>query len=1269
MTQEEGTPEMVDEEKVIVIEEDEHELFKTPQGGKRRLVAAKSRPSSEEREEVPNRDRAAKVLSWEEGDRSVDEGSSAYKGEDISPAKTGDEDELIRDGDWETKGQRSTGRSVGEGQRGSPKRTSDEWEEELVKVRREMEGMKNLMAENEKKRLEEDKERRMIEMQRNLERQAEELRREREEFERQKETETWVAAARRKEEEEEKRKKREVEEEKADRVEVVKSTNEFTKLEPVNAAPEPAVRVGDWLTRVEVEVSNMSQTSGQFWEEVKGRAVKEYEEHQGASPLEKLVITERPMELEGEKKWNVVRAAVSKGLLEAIPRGLAAELVSQRRMHPTQIVFKILVAFAPGGLEERSALLKKLAVYDNATTEAGVVESIRTWERRRIRAQELKLVMPDPSLQMKALMTMVGPVVAKNHELAFNIQSVRRELGVDVNITNEKVSALSRVIEAECLQRVTTEETTGNVKKTGQQEGKEKDTGVVKKMEDMRQGQGKGGQGREENAGGTKGGGKDTGKMNLGLCAFFSKPTGCRQGGQCGFIHQKPEQNDRCWNCGVQGHSSRERTRPKREWGGKGEGTVKGMGETWERKTEKGGKGDGNYGKGQERYGGWKEQQQESTLSKRRTSEESEESREPEKKEEEQKEKKEKEKQEDKAEELIKVLKAIAKMKAARVGVMRKDRQDRVALDSCANRVARTRQESDGELHEEEVEMADGTRKKLQCTAWGTIIVESEVQWLIPLVPFCEMLKMDLNRIDGSFVLDSRVRGVIEVHKDQGVLEIDKRIGAKLIKDYEEKVKKIWQNGKSQEEEDKKDKEIRELIQTLKDDGWSEEELALNVMRHWGRGGEISLVPIGEDEDSGPEEINKILRLRGGGCGKEKEEEAVEDDLEEEERQRCIEEEERMDEGKERSKEGENEDEDQWRVTDELIEEWFEEGGTKVEPRDERETRIDKKTKERQEEEETRREEMRKVRQEKQPEEKTRQGSETAQKTRWGQCRSSGSGEAVGTRRKEGKDVEEKRWTREVKQKEEGDRLSKVAGSMEADYGDEEEVGDSDRESEDETTVDEWKMFHEMLAVYIKQRDEEVDRESRTIWVGNMNWKSKNWGKEEEELYDDFQQAGEIEDFHTYRGKGLARMRYKTKDGAEIAVEMLNGMVFKGRELRVRHQERRKGEEWEYEDEKVAKKIWERVELMKGGQEEQGKQIEEIKEEEMIELISEETDKEGRGEVERTPEQARWVRRETQKARIREMIRAEEYKELCTTKEAMKKEIKTKANREMRKDE
>ncbi len=76
-----------------------------------------------------------------------------------------------------------------------------------------------------------------------------------------------------------------------------------------------------------------------------------------------------------------------------------------------------------------------------------VLSKLREWRRTTVRAKELSLVLPDPSLMVKTLEKAVTLMTDPQVNLKLNLQRIESEL--EINPTHASVDAFAKYIEAE----------------------------------------------------------------------------------------------------------------------------------------------------------------------------------------------------------------------------------------------------------------------------------------------------------------------------------------------------------------------------------------------------------------------------------------------------------------------------------------------------------------------------------------------------------------------------------------------------------------------------------------------------------------------------------------------------------------------------------------------------------------------------------------------------------------------------------------------------
>ena len=196
---------------------------------------------------------------------------------------------------------------------------------------------------------------------------------------------------------------------------------------------DAGLKCGNWLTKTELVVRSFSESAGPWWTKTVAEATDAYQIWANSDPLERLRLVPTAA-AEPEYKLTLLVAKVAANLLEAIPKQMSEAMIAAKVTDPAGILFRILKMYQPGGVEERTTLLKKLTETEQATSPASAVTALELWTSRRNRAEEMKLSIPDPSIQLKAVLTVVSKVMGGQAEdmqqMAFRMMAARNDLKV-----------------------------------------------------------------------------------------------------------------------------------------------------------------------------------------------------------------------------------------------------------------------------------------------------------------------------------------------------------------------------------------------------------------------------------------------------------------------------------------------------------------------------------------------------------------------------------------------------------------------------------------------------------------------------------------------------------------------------------------------------------------------------------------------------------------------------------------------------------------------
>ena len=303
-------------------------------------------------------------------------------------------------------------------------------------------------------------------------------------------------------------------------------------------------------------MGNLSATSHEWWTRLVAEAKAWYGEHQALGPLEKVAHRPEPSAELQQPKWKRLERRASSLLLAALPETQRDEMIATKSLEPLSIVAKLMVTYQPGGLAEKSIVLRALESPDEAQTLPQALTMLRRWLRWKRRAQDVGVILPDPSVLVRGLNKMMKKVLDGNRELNFRISLAKTTLMVESVPREETVQQLAEHLIAEVEQIAHTEA-----------RPKVEAKPAARKFEESGDRPARPDQKKEE------------------VCRFFNTDSGCKKGKLCRWLHV-PDDQRRCWNCGAKDHYST--SCPRKEGG---ERTFEGAKGGGDRKGGDGGKG------------------------------------------------------------------------------------------------------------------------------------------------------------------------------------------------------------------------------------------------------------------------------------------------------------------------------------------------------------------------------------------------------------------------------------------------------------------------------------------------------------------------------------------------------------------------------------------------------------------------------------------------------------------------------------------------------
>ena len=321
---------------------------------------------------------------------------------------------------------------------------------------------------------------------------------------------------------------------------------ELPKLAPVGES-NPAMRCNDWMHRIQPSINDLAPKAFMWWQYVTREAKDAYDKWCTAGPLERASVKGHPSEyLKGEMFVRLESRALAM-LSKALPASIYELALSGRNTTCVGLLFITLKTYQPGGLSERSELLRGLTALPVAQTAAAGVSTIQTFFRHLDRARSMGVSIPDCSLLIEGLDKMSTPLVEKYPNLMFRMHSIRMHLQLDTVPSMSAVDQWARSLLAEMEILAVSGVEGGSSKRTrvaavAGKVSKDSTSAAPPKAEAKR----------------TDGTQKD-------LCRHWATEQGCRRGRNCAFAHTL-EKPGKCWVCGG-GHQKADCTMPG---GGKG---------------------------------------------------------------------------------------------------------------------------------------------------------------------------------------------------------------------------------------------------------------------------------------------------------------------------------------------------------------------------------------------------------------------------------------------------------------------------------------------------------------------------------------------------------------------------------------------------------------------------------------------------------------------------------------------------------------------------
>ena len=325
----------------------------------------------------------------------------------------------------------------------------------------------------------------------------------------------------------------------------IRSNNPVLPRLPQYGTKTSSVDAADWIIEIQPIIGDMSNKATRWWTLTMQSTMKTYEKWLSATPLERLRLPPPDPVLPGivggdPMAVQRLEQRITTLLLPAIPDEIRQDLVANRELWPSAIMYKVLRTFQPGGWSERSSLLAELTQVAVAKDPLQAANGLRLWKRQRARALELGAGLPDLMLQVRALDNVVSKILPQHPQALFRVSAFRMETQIDERPTTESLLQFHELLQAEVDTMVHSAPGSG---------GAEKPSAKALQSSQISDKTAKDGTSSSTTV--------PTDRIKP--CRFWGTSDGCKHAKSCKFGHAAlPDSRERCWLCSSKEHRKSE---------------------------------------------------------------------------------------------------------------------------------------------------------------------------------------------------------------------------------------------------------------------------------------------------------------------------------------------------------------------------------------------------------------------------------------------------------------------------------------------------------------------------------------------------------------------------------------------------------------------------------------------------------------------------------------------------------------------------------------
>ncbi|CAE7789604.1 RE1 [Symbiodinium sp. CCMP2592] len=210
------------------------------------------------------------------------------------------------------------------------------------------------------------------------------------------------------------------------------------------------VDIQDWLEEVGGVMTDLSDSSWEWWLQTRDLAEEHYRKWVKSTPMEKISLSMPKSPSLEQGRYGRVNARAAGMVLAALPQEVKSEMITKKVTGSTaSLIFRLLTAYRPGGEKEKTLLLQQLTAPEPASTAEEAVQGLRRWGRWHSRAKDLTVTVPDPVLMIKGLAVIVSGVLSRHQDVWLRTSMVRQKLQLDSNPSEESTLDYHKHLQAE----------------------------------------------------------------------------------------------------------------------------------------------------------------------------------------------------------------------------------------------------------------------------------------------------------------------------------------------------------------------------------------------------------------------------------------------------------------------------------------------------------------------------------------------------------------------------------------------------------------------------------------------------------------------------------------------------------------------------------------------------------------------------------------------------------------------------------------------------